>query len=481
MKISDINNKKIDEAGKYGNPEKGVQVRTTQKTKKQKPSNGHESPHPMRGKLVGEADEPKTDSSARAKLDHSLRAQGHKVEKDRKKAIKKGEIKHKKSLYQEMIDLEEGPLVLNRESDLRGMLDTLLKSWLSQGDHTEEEYKKLLKALGYQMKKDGQRTTLVKEAKANPKVVAKFADVDAKHRSYYIMKWAEKKGMDSDEAMELAGYVRDGYIGAGAWNWRYVGLEEGTGAIRGGLAAIALIASLWGVNNNMAQKAYDASPQLQKLTAYLEVAKQHNDQRMIDQLEQRIGNHKMRLSLGKGDVMGKDGRPIDVVYDKEKSNEGEVIDFPQKTQDASFSLDKEVHKHAQIHAIKGKDLEKYIGKKVKIWQEGSSNAPLQRSYKIDPGKNSEGVTIEGTYYGPEEFVTHNSADDYSWKSESAANLYSDMVDSARDDEEFDEETKKDACYHKVRSRYKVWPSAYASGALVQCRKKGAKNWGNKSK
>jgi len=41
--------------------------------------------------------------------------------------------------------------------------------------------------------------------------------------------------------------------------------------------------------------------------------------------------------------------------------------------------------------------------------------------------------------------------------------------------------KKDACYSKVKSRYKKWPSAYASGALVQCRKKGAKNWGNKSK
>jgi hypothetical protein len=41
--------------------------------------------------------------------------------------------------------------------------------------------------------------------------------------------------------------------------------------------------------------------------------------------------------------------------------------------------------------------------------------------------------------------------------------------------------KRDACYHKVRSRYKVWPSAYASGALVKCRKVGAKNWGNKSK
>ena len=41
--------------------------------------------------------------------------------------------------------------------------------------------------------------------------------------------------------------------------------------------------------------------------------------------------------------------------------------------------------------------------------------------------------------------------------------------------------KKDACYHKVKSRYKVWPSAYASGALVKCRKVGAKNWGNSAK
>ena len=41
--------------------------------------------------------------------------------------------------------------------------------------------------------------------------------------------------------------------------------------------------------------------------------------------------------------------------------------------------------------------------------------------------------------------------------------------------------KKDACYHKVRSRYDVWPSAYASGALVKCRKVGAKNWGNSKK
>ena len=48
--------------------------------------------------------------------------------------------------------------------------------------------------------------------------------------------------------------------------------------------------------------------------------------------------------------------------------------------------------------------------------------------------------------------------------------------------QFDEAAgKKDKCYHKVKARYDVWPSAYASGALVKCRKVGAANWGNKSK
>ena len=39
------------------------------------------------------------------------------------------------------------------------------------------------------------------------------------------------------------------------------------------------------------------------------------------------------------------------------------------------------------------------------------------------------------------------------------------------------EAKKDKCYYKVKSRYKKWPSAYASGALVKCREMGAENWG----
>ena len=61
--------------------------------------------------------------------------------------------------------------------------------------------------------------------------------------------------------------------------------------------------------------------------------------------------------------------------------------------------------------------------------------------------------------------------------ESEQSLYEDALLT---EEEFDEAAgEKDACYHKVKARYDVWPSAYASGALVQCRKMGAENWGNK--
>ena len=33
-------------------------------------------------------------------------------------------------------------------------------------------------------------------------------------------------------------------------------------------------------------------------------------------------------------------------------------------------------------------------------------------------------------------------------------------------------TVKDACYNKVKASYKVFPSAYASGAIAKCRKRG---------
>jgi len=55
-----------------------------------------------------------------------------------------------------------------------------------------------------------------------------------------------------------------------------------------------------------------------------------------------------------------------------------------------------------------------------------------------------------------------------------------VLDEAQKDVKGKGSGSKDACYHKVKSRYSVWPSAYASGALVKCRKAGAANWGNKS-
>ena len=40
---------------------------------------------------------------------------------------------------------------------------------------------------------------------------------------------------------------------------------------------------------------------------------------------------------------------------------------------------------------------------------------------------------------------------------------------------------KDACYKKVKARYRVFPSAYASGAIAKCRKVGASKYGNAKK
>ena len=123
--------------------------------KKIKPNKGHESPNVNRGKLVGEADQPADDKSARFKVNHSLRAQGHKVVPDKKKELKKGKVKHKGKL-------EEGPLVLTSEHSLLKMLDSIMANWKSK-DHTDEEYAELLKVLGYKLDKKGKRSVLTKE------------------------------------------------------------------------------------------------------------------------------------------------------------------------------------------------------------------------------------------------------------------------------------------------------------------------------
>jgi hypothetical protein len=82
----------------------------------------------------------------------------------------------------------------------------------------------------------------------------------------------------------------------------------------------------------------------------------------------------------------------------------------------------------------------------------------KRKKAADPGQQSKSGAAKPTYVSTDKPKKMNEESDVKGKSSG----------------------KKDACYHKVRSRYDVWPSAYASGALVKCRKAGAKNWGNKS-
>jgi hypothetical protein len=82
----------------------------------------------------------------------------------------------------------------------------------------------------------------------------------------------------------------------------------------------------------------------------------------------------------------------------------------------------------------------------------------KRKKAADPGQQAKSGAAKPTYVSTDKPEKMNEESDVKGKSSG----------------------KKDACYHKVKARYDVWPSAYASGALVKCRKAGAKNWGNKS-
>jgi hypothetical protein len=79
------------------------------------------------------------------------------------------------------------------------------------------------------------------------------------------------------------------------------------------LASLAVIAGLLGINYSQQQSAYEQSPQLQKLVKMHAEYTAKGDEEAVKQLERRIGDHKTRLDLGKGDVMGKDGKPVDPV------------------------------------------------------------------------------------------------------------------------------------------------------------------------
>jgi len=58
----------------------------------------------------------------------------------------------------------------------------------------------------------------------DPKILKRFENIVPESlRSYYIMQWAKENNIDVDYAMELAGYRKSDYIGAGAYVWEYIG------------------------------------------------------------------------------------------------------------------------------------------------------------------------------------------------------------------------------------------------------------------
>ena len=286
-----------------------------------------------------------------------------------------------------------------------------------------------------------------------------------------------------------------------------------TGAI--GLGSIGLGNQIM----NMHQGALDHSIQLPQLEMYLDYAESQNDQRMIKQLKNRIRNHKGRLT-DMGDLNGPDGTPMsfEVVYDKENPNFdplGDPLELNKKfakARDAKNESKKPdlpkqsnpVAKHSRNKSGAGahKSAKDYDRKKEKQdlkkmnFDEGMSasksmliNSVLKDLQKKaqEGGDDQEGLKFLrklASLVGKKVIVRDNGSLmlENRIPFTQCPSCGGDIVhESELQEAKKKKKAKRDACYHKVKSRYKVWPSAYASGALVQCRKKGAKNWGNKSK
>lgn len=99
---------------------------------------------------------------------------------------------------------------------------------------------------------------------------------------------------------------------------------------------------------------------------------------------------------------------------------------------------------------------------------------------IELSKNGEYFIPKNTFHrvikGSTELVVEIIETQFDEESEYEVVVLYETIEEGRKKKK--KKKKKDACYYKVRSRYDVWPSAYASGALVKCRNVGAANWGD---
>jgi len=147
----------------------------------------------------------------------------------------------------------------------------------------------------------------------------------------------------------------------------------------------------------------------------------------------------------------------------------------KKAGKARLKMDK---RESGIEMAKDKIMKKVKeGKFRSEWEEIKLNEMNDHRDKFDvwiDGIVKEGYDIER--WSDEELIDTFIDENNLWKSR-------DAVESAllESDKKGKGSGKKDACYKKVKASASVWPSAYASGRLVQCRKKGAANYGNSTK
>ena len=181
-------------------------------------------------------------------------------------------------------------------------------------------------------------------------------------------------------------------------------------------------------------------------------------------------------------------------------------------QQAAIAIAKKKKKEEDMVAMKKKKKSMYAGYepqgelvdedlRIKAIEYGAKNnipgtGMLAKTFdferKLRKGEKGDGYIGHKSLNIKNPFASKPIIKDYPSKKEyqdsiknKTSNQYSSYDPEGETIEETDKKGKgsgtKDACYHKVKSRYSVWPSAYASGALVKCRKVGAANWGNSSK
>jgi len=184
---------------------------------------------------------------------------------------------------------------------------------------------------------------------------------------------------------------------------------------------VGSVAGIGSINNAM----NNSVPVIQAMNRALDVAQQKGDQQMMQSIKQDIETAKISLDSGQN---------LNTV----KNMQDRYANYMPKKEEMQRTPFK-----SQIMKKLGEPVRQYMASKEKQNQEKP---------KTDADKKEQ----------------------ISYESHLADNLKMAL-------EVTDINEKQDACYHKVKSRYKVWPSAYASGALSKCRKVGSANWGNKSK